>query len=739
MKIVLACLNLVLILVTVSSCSKGTVDLRSGDAATLLSTLNADQMVMTRIWKNTSEDDTITVGEGPLKYVGTIVDYTDYYRTYKFDSTSGLDYNNGFVFSGTSFKHKINVYKWDTLPENPADNACDAEKLIREDVPTIGGESKVYARFEEGEFYLAFKESKDENGAEIVGAPCNYTKQKINYKYQRVASSSQAFAVMKKDANHTVATFGNPKYGGKRAEVYPDGGLTVTEGHEPIYIASSENAFAVLKKDGTVATWFNETYCTDANDQNKKNKCGVADDFKTPTPNITNLTAPPDGKEVVALFSNYYAYVALHADGTVSTWGLVAYGGNFHTGGCKPHPRENSIYLSDSNPPEGKKVVTIVSNRYSFTAIKADGSITTWGGDCGGNDKQDHEDDYPDNFGSNYLTSAYPNNIFPTDEEHKNDAPAVGSRVVEVVPSEGAFVAVLEDGRIVSWGDKGHGGSYETHYPSGLLSGFTGGSQIPLHGVTGSSKSFAVLNKDGKLASFGNPAYGGNLTTSIPEGSSTTKRFTRVFPGYMSFSAIGQDGLITTWGDIQTSYNGDATIFGSGNIRKFTPARSGYTVDRDTVKALWVIPTSSANLAVLANGTAIAWGNNSQGGSIKRIYPAGAFDRIGSSDADSIAQVYSNWDSFATVKHDGSLVTWGKILNSDNTPASGSWATVEPSSEKDRKFIDTTRIERIYSTSFAFLALKVDGSFMVWGSKQAGGTIKDHTPGGSLSNYRIDQ
>ena len=728
MRIVLRCLNLILVFILAQACAKGVVDIRTGESVALVSTLNDTHMV--KLWKNTSAEDTITVGDGALKYVGTVADYTDYYRSYKFDSTSGLDYNNGFVFSGTRFGAHVSVYRYDELLD--PSRLCNSEEagtvVIREHVPVIDGETKVYARLDEGDYYLAFKIDEDPQ--------CNYTKEKIKYRYRRVASSSKAFAIMKKDASNTVATFGNSTYGGARNEVYPEGGLTTTEENKPIYIASSENAFAVLKKDGNVATWFNNTICKDK--EGVEGKCGVPYDLISgnATPNAGALTSNVENKDkIVALFSNYYAYVALKEDGSIATWGLNAYGGDFVT--FPAHPK-GSLTASGTEVPEGKKVVTIISNRYSFTAIKEDGSISTWGGDYDPARGTETADQNADNYGSNYLTSAYPANV-PTDVlPADGSAPAQGHKVIEVVPSEGAFVAILQDGSLVSWGDKGFGGSFEEHYPAGTLSNFAGTSGVNLHGVVGSSKSFAVLNKAGRLASFGNVAYGGNLTTHLPEGS-ISKTFTRVFPGYMSFSAIASDGLITTWGDIKANYTGDNTIFGSGNIKKFVPARSGYIAERESVHARWVIPTSSANLALLENGTVIAWGNNSQGGSIRWIYPAGAFDYIGNSDTNSIYQVYSNWDAFATVKVDGSLITWGKRENTDKTPASGNWESVEPATQKDLKFTGPTEIVRIYNTSFAFLAEKADGSFMVWGNADAGGSINGHTPEGSLANYRIEE
>ena len=724
MKIVLGYFASLFILINLVSCAKGTFDSRTKESVAVVSTLNSSRLPS--LWERES---TITAGAGVLKYIGTIFDYTDYYRSYKFDCDVGKDYNNGFVFSGTAFNDTISVYKYNELPKDGSGNVDVAQLCqdgvgggvaIRENVPTLGTESKFYSpKIVEGDYYLAFK-----LGSEPVDK-CNYTTQKINYRYKRVSSTQQAFAVIKE--NGTVVSFGNKDYGGDRSEVF---GTTLPEGGDlgetqPVSIATSETSFAVLHKDGTVSSWYNNAKLEDGS------MAGVVKDFKD---NVASSLSNPATAKVVALFSNTYAFIALKEDGSITSWGYATHGGQFNRGGPKAHPSNSSFNpAEDDENKAAKKIVTVVSNSSSFAVIKTDGSIATFGGDYVVN----QEDSNIDLKGSNYTVSQHPAGTLPVAQVFPAEG-FTGKRVVGIVPTEGAYVAQTEDGHLVSWGDQAYGGNLENQYPKEVSAK---DSEVALHNVVGNSRAFVALNKNGNIVSWGNEAYGGNLTTHKPSNVVSSWKYAKLYPGYLSFSAISKDGLLTTWGDIKASYTGEEDIYDSGNLLKFFPSRSLYNLTTPEVTANMVISTSSANAALLNNGMVIAWGNNAQGGSAKnKMFPPGSFDSLGTSNANSIWQIYSNWDAFAAVTVEGSLITWGKVVDKKdptNPPASGSWVSAKPPQDSKTKFNGDSEIVKIYHTSYAFLALKKDGSFFVWGTPGAGGSADEHFPANALSNYSL--
>jgi hypothetical protein len=67
----------------------------------------------------------------------------------------------------------------------------------------------------------------------------------------------------------------------------------------------------------------------------------------------------PQDNGYVQVFSNYDAFVAMKADGSLSAWGHEDLGG--------------------SSAPTDNGYVQVFSDRFTFVAMKADGSLSAWG------------------------------------------------------------------------------------------------------------------------------------------------------------------------------------------------------------------------------------------------------------------------------------------------------------------------------------------------------------------------
>ena len=78
-------------------------------------------------------------------------------------------------------------------------------------------------------------------------------------------------------------------------------------------------------------------------------------------------------------------------------------------------------------------------------------------------------------------------------------------------------------------------------------------------------------------------------------------------------------------------------------------------------------------------------------------------------------QIYPNYQSFAALKDDGSVVTWGAA------DYGGDSSGVKDSNGNVNTGALTSDVVKIYSTIFAFAALKSDGSVVTWGSRVHGG------------------
>ena len=121
-----------------------------------------------------------------------------------------------------------------------------------------------------------------------------------------------------------------------------------------------------------------------------------------------------------------------------------------------------------------------VRNDYAFAALKADGSVVTWGSS---------------NFGGNSSAVA---------------AKLTGG-VEAIYSTSRAFAALKVDGSVVTWGDSNYGGN-----SSAVAAQLTGGVQA----IYSNQWAFAALKADGSVVTWGNSNYGGNSSAVAAQLSS---------------------------------------------------------------------------------------------------------------------------------------------------------------------------------------------------------------------------
>ncbi|WP_282756177.1 DUF4347 domain-containing protein, partial [Desulfuromonas thiophila] len=100
--------------------------------------------------------------------------------------------------------------------------------------------------------------------------------------------------------------------------------------------------------------------------------------------------------------------------------------------------------------------------------------------------------------------------------------------------------------------------------------------------------------------------------------------------------------------------------------------------------------------ALKSDGTVVTWGYPSSGGDSSAV----------AEDLTGVQQIYSTQFAFAALKGDGTVVTWGSSDNGGNSSAVAE---------------DLTGVQQIYSTHSAFAALKNDGTVVTWGGSSYGG------------------
>jgi len=326
---------------------------------------------------------------------------------------------------------------------------------------------------------------------------------------------------------------------------------------------------------------------------------------------------------------NWKAFAALRANGSVVTWGDASSGGD-----------SSAV----ANALNGSIDVTqVFSSQTAFAALRADGSVVAWGAASGGGN-------------SRTVSSALNGTI----------------DVTGVFSTQSAFAALRADGSVVTWGGSNGGGDSRT-----VASALDGTNDVVQ--ISSTDSAFAALRADGSVVTWGDTESGGD-SSAVASGLDGTNDVAQLFSNTFAFAALRADGSVVTWG--QSAAGGDSSAVAS--------ALSG------TVDVTKVFSTQYAFAALRANGSVVTWGWVAGGGDSSAVASAlnGAVD---------VTNIFSTWNSFAALRTNGSVVTWGwgGGGGDSSTVASALNGTID--------------VTKIVSTWNAFAALRVDGSVVTWG------------------------
>ena len=176
-------------------------------------------------------------------------------------------------------------------------------------------------------------------------------------------------------------------------------------------------------------------------------------------------------------------------------------------------------------------------------------------------------------------------------------------------------------------------------------------------------------------------------------------------------------GSVVVWGFSQ--YGGIAS--------SFNPENSTYTSVAASLTSgvVSVYSNESAFAALKTGGSVVTWGNTRNGGNASLFNPNGnTYTSVASSLTSGVVTIYSTLYSFAALKNDGSVVTWGNIRYGGNAssynPNNNTFTSVASGL--------TSGVVSIYSNESVFAALKNDGSVVTWGNTQNGGIASSYNP-----------
>jgi alpha-tubulin suppressor-like RCC1 family protein len=344
---------------------------------------------------------------------------------------------------------------------------------------------------------------------------------------------------------------------------------------------------------------------------------------------------------VVSIARNDYAFAALRADGSVKTWGHPTYGGNS---------------FSVSSHLDGTINVTkIVSTARAFAALRADSSVITWGEAADGGD-----------------TTAISTSLDGTLD------------IVDIFSNSSAFAAIHSDGSVITWGNTTNGGN------SSAVAGSLDGT-INVTSITSNPFAFAAIRSDGSVVTWGVGASGGN-STAVASSLDGTVDVISITSNPGAFAAIRSDGSVVTWGDASVGGN-SSSVSGSLN---------------GTIDVTSIVSSSGAFAAIRIDGSVVTWGDAARGADSSGV----AASLNGTTDVLSIT---SNYSAFAAIRADGSVITWGDAYNGGSKDFGGYDGYLEPS-----KLDGSIDVVSITSSSNAFAAIRSDGSVVTWGSVYGG-------------------
>jgi len=239
-----------------------------------------------------------------------------------------------------------------------------------------------------------------------------------------------------------------------------------------------------------------------------------------------------------------------------------------------------------------------------------------------------------------------------------------------IVSSRYAFLALLGDSSIVTWG-----GQYDIHQEI----------QPRLHNVQmvfSNNFAFAALLGNGRVISWGEEYYGGNILTQFKPNYTHVKM---IFSTQRAFAALLNGGSVVAWGDEAHG----------GKIPESVQMELHQNVKM-------IFSTDYAFAALLDGGRVVTWGNGHCGG---RIPPT-----LENHLYQNVKTIFSSSRAFAALLHNGYAFFWGTLYRDD-----------ENIFGIQTQFYRNVKI--IFSNDEAFVVWLNDGQFVGWGSRRYGGEI----------------
>ena len=330
--------------------------------------------------------------------------------------------------------------------------------------------------------------------------------------------------------------------------------------------------------------------------------------------------------------SNAEGNALINIDGTVDTWGNTAFGG-----------------LTTNLSNDLKNVKEIITGGGVMTALKADGTATTW------KNNAVYETNKPANLnnikkivsGSDGMVVALKANGTVTAWHNASNAwDLCGnitsnnltnlSGIVDIYASNKCFAALKYDNSLYIWGSNENSANRIIHNITTEASKLTSGvKEVYVNG-----KVLIALKYDGTVVTIGNVNNGGDISNNNAQYQlygGTATEITEVFLNDKFAIGLKKDNSCVYWGDISRNvnlYNNDISTFNNiknivyskdvmigikfnGSIVGIGEKNKGAETPIIEEAVLNVFATTNNGFSLLkTNNKVISWGDTSYGGQI---------------------------------------------------------------------------------------------------------------------------
>jgi alpha-tubulin suppressor-like RCC1 family protein len=291
--------------------------------------------------------------------------------------------------------------------------------------------------------------------------------------------------------------------------------------------------------------------------------------------------------DVVAVAGGGHHSLALLKNGTVMAWGENFYGqlGNGTKANSLVPVRVNGL----------SEVAAVAAGENDSLALRKNGTVMAWGRNSSGQ--------------------------LADGATESSDVPVAVNKLSEVaaISAGGSFsLALLKNGSVVAWGENfygqlGNGTKEDSHVPVAV------GRLTGVVAVSGGFRHALALLSNGMVVAWGDNEYGqlGNGTetdSDVPTPVSNLSHVSAISAGRGQSLAVVGKGAVMAWGDNEKGELGDGTHTGPehcGGPMLFACARTPAAVSG--LSEATAISAGGHSLALLANGTLLAWGPNSAG------------------------------------------------------------------------------------------------------------------------------